>query len=682
MPKRDLEYIEYRSEDTTKNDRWDRRTRIKESINAAAAALSEYRLDHERAAAIATDQLVPLLLGADEDRQLDELKRYREAFATERPDWDYLAAWAAVEGSLSPAQTESAIHALTAIAEDEGIVSPVSNHSQALGHSVQIGRLWSTFDWDHGEKVKLVSRNSGMPKTLFCGKTGQGKSATLDTEVEDRFNHGYKIVDLLDTDEFESAVYDIPQKQPDLRDAREEMNLPADFTESDDYDSPKVEIMVPLMPETEDLRIPVDDDGNTVVKPFTIPASDLDETTLVSFLSALLSKQQEASIRTAYDAASEADDWTLEDLAAEIRDSDDLGEKFKRRAIRLLENLQNKGVIRDQTNAHSIDWERIFSDTDTITAFSVAPLRDETDQLMVLSYLFNAVYYERKWSRSDLPPCAAVARELHEVVPHREETNDDDRVKALQKAIASNLSYVMKKNRHQQLELLFDTQDFMDLKKGVRKRFSRFVAFKMPTSTLKNVFQVAGEYGYEKAAKSIGVEKGEGAVIGVTEPNVTEEVPFLSPVKFAPASFHHFDVDEHNTGFEARVDYLGESMTTADWQGDLDEGLSFEVEALLGDESFNPYQKFTEQCLVTGEGLREPAGAVYDAYTNFVQERGIEPVGKSWFSRKYNEAVDDVALEQYNNGETIFYEDVSLNQAGNEYLPAGSGGGAPASAGD
>lgn len=666
MPKVDLTYRDWQESDARKDDSWRYREDLQDGIGAAAAALSPTRNDVSKAIDIIEEYLAPWLFGARGEwlNHYDNVVRNSE-------EWSFLAARRAVRGELSTRRdADSALAAVEAAAKHEGIVENVSNHSVARGFSLPVGRLWSSFSWDFDDEVKIVSRNSGAPKTLFGGKTGQGKSTTLATEVEDRFNNGLKIVDLVDTDEFENGVYDIPQQQQALRDVREDFGLPADFTESEDYKAPSVEILVPLTSETAAMDIPVNDDGDSVVRPFTVPASDLDETTLVSFLSALVSKQQEAAVRTAYDEVDDnLDDWSLRDLAECIAERDEMSDDFKRRAMRLLENLQSKGFIRTKSCPHAIDWGEIFGDAETITSFSVAPLADETDQLMVLSYLFWAVYHKRQ--HLDVPPAAAVARELHEVVPHREEAQPDDRAKALQKAIASNLSYILKKNRHQQLEIMCDTQDIKDLKKGVRKRFSRVVAFKMPQESLKSAFRYVGEHGYESASNSIGVKAGEGAVIGISEPNVTREIPFLSPIQFAPPSFHHFDVDEHSSGFETRCDYLDETMTAAPWAGDLDDEMRFTVEDITGETAMNPYQEFAQTCLVAADGQRERAAAVYDAYANFCEERGYDVVAKNWFSRKFNEHVDSITLEKHQGAEHRYYLDVSLNQAGNERLPAG-----------
>ncbi|AUX09286.1 hypothetical protein AArcSl_1657 [Halalkaliarchaeum desulfuricum] len=662
---RTLTYAEWRSERKAKEQTWDEREDVRTAIDAGIAATMREPPD-EQLLERAVERLAELLVGSD-GRLID----YYSREITHNDQYPLAALRAVATGQPRVRDYELALDALIAIADHEGITEDVSNHAEARGFELPMGRVWSSYEMEYGDEIRIVSRNSGWPKTLFCGDTGQGKSATLDGAVADRYASGMKIVDLVDTDEFESGVYDIPQRQPALRDARRDLELPAGADVMDDFDAPDLEILVPLTPETASMDVPVPegaDVDDSVVRPFTIPASDLDETTLVSFLTALVSKQQEASIRTAYNAVAEGD-WTLQDLAEQIAKRDDLQDSYQRRVLRLLEDLQSKGFIRDQDCEYAIDWDDIFYDTDTVTAFSVAPL-EEIDQLMVLSYLVRALYDERT-SRTELPACAGVARELHEIVPHREEAAADARAEALQGAIASNLSYILRKNRHERLEILADTQDVMDLKKGVRLRFSRFVAFQMPDRSLKSCFEYAGASGFDSCRNSIGPEAGVGAVIGMSEAAIEYERDFISPVQFAPAPFHHFDVDEHDSGFDARCDYLDEDLVPVPWLGSVPDRLCFGVGDVAGEEiaEGSPYQEFAEECLERGPGKTVVKRDVIDAYNNFAEERGYDTVGVRWFLRKFRkQTTDEWELESYSERK---YDGVELTQAGQQYLPSG-----------
>ncbi|QLH83396.1 hypothetical protein [Halosimplex pelagicum] len=702
MSENNLTHLEWQRRQASREDEWNQRTRVSETIDRASRALADSRRDYDLVAELLVDVLVPALLGPHGEhlhyydrevgdsekwdwveltRFLDSPEEYRRDALTpsrrESPSIEELTDTALTDGGAAVAEQksargviESAFESVAAIAEHEGIISDVSNVSRATGYELELGQLWSSYDWDHGDSVQLVSRNRGMPKTLFCGSTGAGKSTALGADIEDRYNSGYKIIDLVDTDEFENAVNDIPQSQEVLREVREDLELPVDFTESEEYADPNLEVLVPLTPEVRNQRIPFDEEGESVVRPFTIPASDLDQTTLVSFLSALVSRQQEASLRTAYDTVDrEKDDWSLKDLAAEIADQDDLQESFRKRCVRLLHNLQNKGFIRTKECEYAIDWSEIFHSPETITAFSVAHVNEKTDQLMVLAYLIYSVYFARRRYFS-LPPAVAVIRELHEVAPHREETEDDHRAEALQQAIVSNLSYELRKNRHQRLEFTCDTQDVMDIKKGVRKRFSRFAAFDMPEESLEKIFQYANESGANSAKKAMKSERGMGMVVGLSQPNVEDDVSFLSPIEFAPPSYHHFDVDEHNDGLEARADYLDEELETPEWSTGVPGDLRFEVDDMIeveeGDSSAEippGLDSFVHECITFQSSERTKTTIVREAYNRFADAHGFDTRKARSFGKQFTKLE---GVEAVKSG-SRYYSGVLLNDRGHKY---------------
>jgi len=652
-------YLQYQRSEAAKTAHWSRREAVQAAIDAGAAQLSTPNPDY-RALFNATEALRRAFVG----EQNEHLGYYAK-----RVNISTRALSRVANGGREPWALEDAYQSLVNIAEFESIVSDVANHSMGTGFELPLGRIWSSFEMEYPDELQLVTRGSGWPKTLFTGKTGQGKSATLDSAVADRYAAGMKIVDLLDTDEFESAVYDIPQKQPALRDAREELGLPPDYHDVDGFDAPDLEILVPLTSETQEMDVPVDDDGNTVIRPFVIPTDDLDQATLVTFLSALVSKQQETSIRTAYDEVSDSPGWTLRDLADQVIQRDDLDDKYQRRVVRLLENLQGKGFLRTEDHPYALDWERIFRDTDTITAFSVAPLEESVDQMMAMSYLVRGLYDSRK-DLSELPPCAAVARELHEIVPHRNETAADARAEALQEAIAHNLSYILRKNRHERLEILGDTQDLMDLKKGVRMRFSRFVLFNLPERSVKAAFAIAGASDWKKCNGSLGPEQGVGAVVGDTEATSRYGRDFVTPVQFAPSPIHHFDVDEHDTGLEARTDLLGEEWETRSWDTGADDGLGFDAAEVLGGDR-NQFEHFAEVCLAESDS-DTTAAEVYDVYEAFCEDFDYEATSQNWLKRKLDENCDDISIKSESRDKTRYYIGIDLTADAQQYVPMSS----------
>lgn len=654
-------YLQYQQTESAKSKHWSRREAVQAAIDAGASELSAPNPDREQLFT-ATEALRRAFVGPENEHL---------SYYAKRAEISTRALARVAEGGRERWALEDAYQSLVNIAEFESLISNVTNHSMGTGFELPLGRIWSSFEMEYPDELQLVTRGSGWPKTLFTGKTGQGKSATLDSAVADRYAAGMKVVDLLDTDEFESAVYDIPQKQRTLREARGDLGLPADYHEVDGLEKPNLEILVPLTSETEEMRVPVDSDGSTVILPFVIPTDDLDQATLVTFLSALVSKQQETSIRTAYDEVSDEPGWTLRDLAEQVIQRDDLDDKYQRRVVRLLENLQGKGFLRTADHEYALDWERIFNDTETITAFSVAPLEESVDQMMVMSYLVRGLY-DARTNLTELPPCAAVARELHEIVPHRNETAADARAEALQEAIAHNLSYILRKNRHERLEILGDTQDLMDLKKGVRMRFSRFVLFNLPERSVKSAFSIAGVSDWKTCYESLGPETGVGAVVGDTEATSRYGRGFVTPVQFAPSPIHHFDVDSHDTGLEARVNLLGEDWETKTWQASADDGLSFDAAEVLGGDR-NQYQHFAEVCIEDSGEEPVRAAKIIDAYENFCDEFGYDAVDRSSFGQLFPNRTEGYDYETDRTGGVSRYVGIRLTAEGQNYLkPAGA----------
>ncbi len=655
--KSDKTYLQYQRSEAAKRSHWSKREGVQAAIDAGAAELSGPDVDSGRLFQ-AAEALRRAFLG---DRN-QHLSYYGERAPISKRALSRLAS-----GDRSLWVLRDAYQSLVNIAEFESIVSDVANHSVGMGFEMPIGRIWSSFEMEYPDNLQLVSRGSGWPKTMFCGTTGQAKSATLETEAIDRYAAGMKVIDFVDTDEYENVLWDTVQQDETLREIREDLDLEPDISRIDDVDRPDVEVLVPYADETSTMDVPVDDDGETVVRPFTIPTSELSETTLVTFLTSLTSPQMETSIRMAYDKVSNQRNWTLKDLSEEILKRDNIGDKFQKRIVRILENLQNKGYFQSPDDPMAIDWERIFNDDRTITAFSVAPLESEVGQLMVLAYIVRSLYEQRK-AYDELPPCAAVSREMHEIVPHRNESSADARVEALQEAIAGNFSYILRKNRHERLEILADTQDIMDLKRGVRKRFSRFILFNLPKDSVQNAFDYAGVDNWSSCYKSLGQERGKGAVVGLTEATTRYDRGFVTPVQFAPPPVHHFDVDVHDNGLEARCDLHDEQFESRTWEVGDRPDVSFDAAELLGGDSNHHLVEFADECLEPS-GTEVRAEVVLDAYDVWTDREGVDAVSRTWFKRKVEKHVEWVDIENEDRNSTTWYKGIGLSSDGKEYIP-------------
>lgn len=557
--------------------------------------------DMETLADVIDRHLVPNLLDRASAR---ELRGWRERIDDHTFDagslWSFLS-----YVDRDPETVRQAFDSLQSIAMYQGIVDDsMRNYAPVTGFAMDMGKMFKTPKYRVNGEVQIASYHAGETKTLYNGETGEGKSTALSTEVADRWmascvdewydgrqyrTEDFKIVDIVDTDMVENGVYDIPQQQDILRDVREEMGFSEDYTSIDGFKKPKIELLVPLTQSIQSEEVPVDPDGETIIQPFTIAASDLTKRALKHFVAGATSEQQKI-IGTCYDRLeAQTDDWTLKDLAKEVLGMEGISDSFKRRALHQIETLQQTGFVRDKECPHRLEWGEVFNDTGTITAFTQKFMAEYDQKLMVLSYLIHSVYHERE-GREGLPPAVAVARELHEVVPHSQESNGTEREQSLQKAIVGELSYILRKQRKQSLEFICDTQDITDIKRGIRKRFNRAVTFATHEDALEELFDkvVGNKSLFRSYHQSIQTNTvGRGTVLGKTVPNNEDGSPFLSQVQFAPPPWHVFDDDDHDTGLHARVDYTDEEWGDHDWNTRLPDRLVVDVDELkreLADE--------------------------------------------------------------------------------------------------
>lgn len=588
-------YGEQAASKAVSRDRRRHRALIRASIKEARSA--EVRNDFETIGEVVTEYLGPALIDNLSGAQLHSLREeVSDEYEFHGPDlWSVLA-----DGNRDTDALLNALRSLESVAMERDIVRPeMRNYAPAKGFALPMGRIYKSPKYHVEDEVHLVSYHSGETKTLYQGKTGYGKSTGLSNEVADRWyatcqRHWYdgtktrtdefKIIDVIDTDSFENACYDIPQRQGALRDARLELGLSPDFEGIDGFDQPNIEVLVPLVKGLEGEEIPINQEtGETVVKRFTVAASDLSKRAL-KYAIAGSTDQQESIIGMAYDRVEhEYDDWTLRDLGEELLQVEGASDQFKQRALNNLVELQRSGFIRDKSCDHRLDWERIFTDTETITAFSQGFMDEYSEKLMVLSYLMHSLYWERK-EYKDLPRCVIVGRELHEVVPHDQENNGPQEEQALRKAMMGELSYMMKKNRKQDIELLFDTQDITDLKMGTRKRFNRGVSLKQHESAMEEAFaKIAGNkndfYQYKDTIQDSN--RGEATIVGASELEHKDNSTFITNVKLAPPPWHVYDDDESRNGLHERVRHLeAEEWGTHDWETTVPDEYMFTVEGL------------------------------------------------------------------------------------------------------
>lgn len=499
----------------------------------------------------------------------------------------------------------SAFEGLVAIAESLDIVTDeLRNRAIATGVALKTGEQLQDWDMNLGDVVQTVTFQAGSLKTLYCGNTGLGKSCGVETETEDfyqrthREGQDYKVIDLVDLGKGESWIYDIPQQKADLRSIREEMGLQADFTEPfadvvdrefddkqppytcpqcdadfDDlerltehgedkhpYASPDVEVFVPLTPGLAAEDLPYDTEAERfTVTPFVVPAADIDKSVLIACILSRVSDQEENTIRQAYDDINEAnDDWSLADLAAEIRSRDELSAKHKADAIGVLRSLQSEGFIRTREHPRTINWRELFFDTETISVFSQAFIPDRRDiaQMICLAYLADTILNKRE-TMYEVPEAALIMREFWEVAPHSKRQSSDARAAAIQEAIGERMTRAFRKARDYKLHLLCDTQEPGDLLKSVREVFNRYVVYSANKDTVKDIFEWTQNDRWQSFLRTVTVKKGQAGIVGQVKPAVDRRrIEYLSPVEFAPPSHHHFDKFTDSTGWHARAKYL------------------------------------------------------------------------------------------------------------------------------
>lgn len=690
--------------DSARSDQQDwQRERLRESIEFAGRRLSENDAGAYRDVLQTLHEHIFPALDEYTSRPLDGYGRVLDDDLTwhwpairavrRRPEqvFDALA-----EGDGRARQTvRQALKSASSAAAHENVVNTeYVNEVDAVGVSGKVGHYLKKPGMDLGDPVGTVTFQSGALKTLMLGGTGQGKSTALDMEVWDyyrangRAGKNYKIIDIQGLSDGENWYYDIPQQQEPLTRIRDEMGLPPALDDSDDIPTPEIEILAPLTPELAAADLPYDEDDGFVVKPFTVPASDLSKPLLIALISALLTETQENAIRMAYDELNRnEDDWTLSDLADQIRETEDITADVKSHAVRALQSLQHQGFIRDRECPHAIDWDRIFTDSDTVTVFSMAHCQDAVAQFMTFGYAATAIGSIRRGAYG-YPDCVLVMRELWQVTPHQRRTHDDRHAEALQKSIGQQLAETYRVNRKDGIHIIADTQKVGDLLKPVREMFNRYVVFQEAFKEVQKVFHWTSNSQYESFYSTLTPQIGHAGIVGQVEPAVSRSgIEYLSPIHYAPPPFHHWDEDSDTNGWQTRVKYTDEELRTPEdtedavWLTDLPPEL--EIRTSNEEEGYEPRQHpvkaFVAQSVQSGDRVEKEH--VYKAYNAFRREHGLNGVDlssrgrKASFSPQFTDAVSEVhgfTAEPGKSGMTRYFNGVELTPTGEDRRDKGN----------
>lgn len=526
---------------------------------------------------------------------------------------------------------ESGFHSLCIIAEYQGLIEGrLQHYAWVEGHELTIGRIRESWKANSPESKQIVSTDTHPPVTANQGNRGFGKSTGLASEVEDRYAAGRKIIDVADLSKLENGLYDMPQSQSDLREVRREMGLPVDFLEDEEYDRPDLEILVPLCPSMEDADIPfMAESSESVVTPFTIPASEIPRSVLNRMLSQTTDVQAQYLDRAYRDLDAEKDDWSLHDLSETILETD-AQDGVKRRLYNNLASLQATGFIRTKDCPHTIDWENIFWKKDTITVFSQSLMEEDAHKFMALLYIVHCLYHERK-DRRGLPPTTTVFREAHNIAPTDNVAREDDDERELQNALSESFQRLCAEGRHQDVEVYMDTQQLLgQVKKRIREHVERVVTFRSLFGTIKPLFSemVGLDEGRYDHLKTIAreFEPGQAAVLGFTGTSRDLEMT----IEFAPPMSHHLDAESSiDDGWIARTKLPDrypripdEEFRDCPWETDVPEALEFEELDIADDRG--AVELFADKCLTESSGSKLGMNNLWDAMLTFCEEMGYD----------------------------------------------------------
>lgn len=681
-----------------KRDKEVRKQVVRETIEECSRALT--RSDERYYLFVAhrcETVLVPILIG---DHRSRHIFHHLDKELAGQPGWHFRAALKAfnenlVEGAkelfeyrkLPPRTFESGMHlveeafeSLVTIAEWRGYIqSDMTDEAAVKGHKLTVGRILEPWERDSPDLIHAVDPQGHPPVSVIQGLPGFGKSTAIETEVEDRYASGKKIIDVVDLTELENGLYDVPQGQDNLRDIRGDFGLPVDFTETDEYPRPRMEVLCPLTPGLAEADVPFHTDTDeTVVRPFTIPAAEIPRKALNMMLSHLTDVQQ-TYLDRAYQSVSQQDDWSLHDLSDAVL-ATDAQDGVKRRIYNTLASLQELGFIRTKECEYALDWEEIFRDAGTITVFTQSTVEDGAHKFMVLSYLIHSLYHERQ-QYHNLPPLAAVFRELHHVAPNDRTSRQDDREREIQRGMVAAFQELCSMHRHENVEVLADTQQVMgQINKRAREHVERVVTFRSQMGTLKPLFKdmvgLDGDRFEHMKTIARDFDTGQAAIIGYTGTSRSLEMP----VEFAPPMSHHLDATSpYDDGWIARVrilqerdDLSDEELRPAPWDATLPEELEFEPLSVKEGRDKGPVERFADECLQEQSNGEIVFDELYETLEAFADEKDIdeELPPRNIFGQKLAAELSFDKEKKMEQGERdTIYHGLAFTAAGERFRP-------------
>ena len=586
---------QHRGDYVTKQARQDRRSDIRQGLTTAADAGHRALAagNAERAATIADDVLLPHIETAPAYVwELDRAAADVEGLAIDRallkrglrrvPDGASSGTDPGGEGPRwwlqLPANRQAALFrsAYAALVVEGTLDGDATTAVPAWEYNHQVGERYYSPTSSGTDDLEMIDPEGDLKATLFTGGQGSGKSTARKTVAEDRVACGHKLIDLLDMLKAENATYDIPAQADWQQDVREEMDLDVGF--GDAYQPPKAEVLAPLTPELAETELPYDtDDGEFVVKPFIIPASDLTYRQLVMVLPHV-TKTQENHLQAAHQILTQrTDDWTLRDVAVTIREDTNAGDTVADRIERALETAQDKAFIQDEQVDDDLilDWSDIMADTDTITSFTMSPLAEKSDRLLLASYLLDSLFQARRrlittYQLHEYPTLTVSMGEIHQIVPRQK--SEQDAESTIQSYMIDTMSELIALARHANMGLLCDTQKFhRQLSPDVSGLFHRIFAFGGHKPDIKKVFstRVGSAEAREQGPKVAGYDDGRCALVSGDG--------YSMPIQMAPPRSHHLDAKTDGNGLGFRTRHLKrEEHREAPWNASVPARLRFD----------------------------------------------------------------------------------------------------------
>lgn len=701
-----------------------RRIRAEESLKEANVALVDGA--YAKAGVIARDYLLPLL-----DVQHSHLHDYDDVLAGSKLawDWDAICRFHAspdrfihatmqdsqgfeesrrrqqlrLQGQTAPADIaretiEHAVKSLESVAVAQDLIpGELSQSSRVHGHSLELGIQWQSFDYRTPDEVGVVNPDIHPAFHVSIGDPGNGKSTSLDTLVEDAYHDGQKIIDLTDFDELENAMYDVPSQNAELQGIRDDLGLPETWGDHPEYERPELEILHPLTRGFVGADLPYNtDDGAFTARPFVVPAASLDHSSLKAMMPHL-TETQENYLTEALESLADEEDWDLGDLDDAVKDTQ-ANKGVKRRLHAAIKTLDDRGFIATHDHEHAIDWEAIFHDTETITAFSCSLMEQELHKLMVVSYLLDAIYEERQPATPDAgdgveattqyPRAMIVMREMQDVAPGGRKTKGGDGSKSrIQTKLVSRMQTIGEKRRHVNMGLLGDTQKWLQINAGVRENIDRVMSFKNSPGAVRSVFdEVTGSTQKRHASKVQHFDRGECVVVGSEWLSTNQS--FVMPVQWAPPMCHHLDSETEPAGWYARVDYLDEE-TLRENPFELPEATVNDADMPESDGTADTpegFEEFVAECVTVNEDDPDERLAKEDArtaYKGWADKHGFEMYNRAgqfggWFRSFFSKDLcPDCKTKEGRDGRRKAYKYAALTRTGQrlkDRAAAGTGG--------